>query len=211
MSARQLSRLLDPTDDYMLLVVGDVHRLFDSPQLPPQVRILISPPAAVTTSSSAAAAAGAWAGAGGGSRAEGDVAAPVGLKSIANHNSDDLIPGSHPTTHNNRRGAASTTAATVTAITTMTTFEAEVIVDKVLTHGISSGGGGGGSSTSGGGGGGGGDGVGIVPKHILEYVAASGFQNIRRHWQFNKKRLVRLMVSNPSGMRYESSLLRTSA
>ena len=64
MSARQLSRLLDPADDYMLLVIGDAHRVFGSPQAPPQVRILISPPAAVTikgggnTSAAAAAAAG---------------------------------------------------------------------------------------------------------------------------------------------------------
>lgn len=44
LSARQLSRLLDPSDDYMLLVVGDASRLFESPPSPPQVRIVHSPP-----------------------------------------------------------------------------------------------------------------------------------------------------------------------
>jgi hypothetical protein len=55
MSSRQLPRLLNHEDDYMLLIIGDAKSLFESPPSPPRVRILISPsfhqqrPSEVTT------------------------------------------------------------------------------------------------------------------------------------------------------------------
>ena len=39
MSGRQRERLQDPDDSYMLLVVGDAHRLFESPASPPSVHL----------------------------------------------------------------------------------------------------------------------------------------------------------------------------
>ena len=166
MSARQLSRLLDPADDYMLLVIGDAHRLFGSPQAPPQVRILISPPAAVTTKGGGNTAAAAAAAAGGAAHAQ----------------------QQRQFKHGPRRNAhTGTPAAPMATMTTITTSEAEVIVDSVLDRGS--------RSRSGGSSGGGGS-AGAVADHILEYVATSGFQNIQRHWQFNRKRLVRLMLTS---------------
>ena len=47
MSSRQLQRLLDPQDDYMLVVVGDARMLFTTPPTPPRIRILTSPPPSV--------------------------------------------------------------------------------------------------------------------------------------------------------------------
>lgn len=44
MSKRQLLRLLDPVQDYMLLVIGDARNLFQTPAQPPFVRIIHSPP-----------------------------------------------------------------------------------------------------------------------------------------------------------------------
>jgi hypothetical protein len=42
-SERQLRRLRDPRDSYMLLVVGDAHKLFGHPPAPPRVRQYESP------------------------------------------------------------------------------------------------------------------------------------------------------------------------
>ena len=42
-NSRLQDRLLDPGDSYMLLVVGDAHRLFGSPAAPPRVRLYESP------------------------------------------------------------------------------------------------------------------------------------------------------------------------
>ena len=44
LSARQLSRLLDPEDDYMLFAVVEARNLFESPPRPPQLRIVHTPP-----------------------------------------------------------------------------------------------------------------------------------------------------------------------
>ena len=43
MSDRQRERLLDPGDSYMLLLLGDASRLFESPAAPPRVRLYESP------------------------------------------------------------------------------------------------------------------------------------------------------------------------
>lgn len=184
MSARQLQRLLDPDDDYMLLVVGNFHRLYDPLPGPPDIRVLLNPAPAVTTTATTATSVFTTAntkfegGLSYASRAAAVAAAPPAPPPVWRLASFQVKP-----MPKQRQASASLKA---------TLEEAEAMVGRVLDTTGCGGSPGFGvlSGTAGGG----------VPAHIVEYVTAAGELGwpgaVERHWQQNRKRLCRIAGSS---------------
>eukprot|EP00035_Acanthoeca_spectabilis_P005545 m.115044 g.115044 ORF g.115044 m.115044 type:complete len:637 (-) comp13074_c0_seq1:61-1971(-) len=178
MSARQLARLLDPSENFMLVVVGNAHKLLESPPQPPQIRILLTPTrighdatpmSADTATVDAQSITAVYA-------SQSSSSAPTRVKRPA---PESPIAGAWH--------AAPPKAAKLSTNNHIVVADAEQAVDAVLDRTAAVGFGSGGSTVA-------------LPGHIVDFVITGiGLESAREHWRLNRKRLCLLMTDAASG------------